>query len=169
MKTSVGVSLGVNSLESELQTKNSFWKTKLFKAALVEFLMNALVYVVCEFFMQNKLFSLSIVTLFSIFSIYILGAWIGWYQVVLIRMASFVSIIDGILGYSSKFSFSVRILAFLLSVSIPIFLVTFLWSKRNNSLDKKDDGLEKKIISVTKAVSLICVFMFALAALFYLY
>ena len=56
-----------------LVVKKSFWRTKLFTAAIAEMVLIVLVYVLTELITGNKMFAIGMVAAFSIFSIYILG------------------------------------------------------------------------------------------------
>ncbi len=150
-----------------LVVKKSFWRTKLFTAAIAEMVLIVLVYVLTELITGNKMFAIGMVAAFSIFSIYILGPIIGWFQVVIIRATSFVSIIEGIVYNNiGNVHVGIRIIILLIGASIPIFLTAYLWAKEK-SYFQKDDYCEKKQISQIKAVSLVVTMIIILNSLFY--
>ena len=155
---------------TEKNTK-SFWKTKLFYAATAEVLTISIIYILFGVITKNRMFAIGMAGCFSIMSIYVFGPIIGWFQVVIVRAASFVSIVEGIihgnLGISHVW---IRILILVVGISIPIFLTAYLWAKKENDLDTKfftDDYCEKQKISQTKAVGLIISVIAILNSLFY--
>jgi hypothetical protein len=158
----------MDALELE---KKSFWKTKLFYAATAEVVMIAFVYGLVEILMKNKMFAMGMAIGFSIFSIYIFGPVIGWFQVVIIRTASFVSIIEGIThNYLRTAHIGIRLGILIIGISIPIFLTAFLWAKNKKDSDigfQKDDYCEQKQISQFKAVVVIILVMFLQISMFY--